>query len=104
MLFSATFPDHVVNYAQRFAPDANQITLKHEELTVEGIRQLYLDCSSENEKFDCLVKLYGVMTVGSSIIFVKVRALEVVQPQQHSHALDSCKRRPYPGPYGERRS
>ncbi|KAG7009991.1 ATP-dependent RNA helicase DBP5 [Physcia stellaris] len=74
VLFSATFPDHVVTYAEKFAPDANQITLKHEELTVEGIRQLYLDCSSENEKFECLLKLYGVMTVGSSIIFVKTRA------------------------------
>ncbi|CAF9903406.1 MAG: RNA helicase required for poly(A+) mRNA export [Heterodermia speciosa] len=77
VLFSATFPDHVVSYAQKFAPDANQITLKHEELTVEGIRQLYLDCSSEKEKFECLLKLYGVMTVGSSIIFVKTRASAV---------------------------
>lgn len=56
----------------RFAPNANQITLKHEELTVEGIRQLYLDCNSEEEKFENLVKLYGMMTIGSSIIFVKV--------------------------------
>lgn len=72
MLFSATFPDNVVSFATRFAPDANQITLKHEELTVEGIRQLYLDCDSEQEKFESLVKLYGMMTIGSSIIFVKV--------------------------------
>ena len=64
----------MVNYATKFAPDANQITLRHEELTVEGIRQLYLDCSSEEEKFECLLKLYGVMNVGSSIIFVKVRS------------------------------
>jgi len=62
----------VVDYAMRFAPNANQITLKHEELTVEGIRQLYLDCNSEEEKFENLVKLYGMMTIGSSIIFVKV--------------------------------
>jgi ATP-dependent RNA helicase DDX19/DBP5 len=72
VLFSATFPDNVVDYAMRFAPNANQITLKHEELTVEGIRQLYLDCNSEEEKFENLVKLYGMMTIGSSIIFVKV--------------------------------
>jgi len=72
VLFSATFPDNVVDYAMRFAPNANQITLKHEELTVEGIRQLYLDCNSEEEKFENLVELYGMMTIGSSIIFVKV--------------------------------
>ncbi len=72
VLFSATFPDAVVRYAEKFAPGANQITLKHEELTVEGIKQLYLDCNSEQDKYDVLVRLYGLMTIGSSIIFVKV--------------------------------
>ncbi|KAL8697555.1 MAG: hypothetical protein Q9201_007065 [Fulgogasparrea decipioides] len=73
VLFSATFPDYVVQYADRFAPRANQITLRHEELTVEGIKQLYLDCPTERDKYDCLVRLYGLMTIGSSIIFVKTR-------------------------------
>ncbi|KAL9612847.1 MAG: hypothetical protein Q9167_002579 [Letrouitia subvulpina] len=71
VLFSATFPDHVVQYAERFAPNSNQITLRHEELTVEGIKQLYLDCPSEASKYKTLVRLYGLMTIGSSIIFVK---------------------------------
>ncbi|KAL8806533.1 MAG: hypothetical protein Q9182_001316 [Xanthomendoza sp. 2 TL-2023] len=73
VLFSATFPDVVVQYAEKFAPNSNQITLRHEELTVEGIKQLYLDCQSEHAKYDNLVKLYGLMTIGSSIIFVKTR-------------------------------
>ncbi|MCJ1385450.1 RNA helicase required for poly(A+) mRNA export [Xylographa soralifera] len=73
VLFSATFPDKVVDYAQKFAPHANQITLRHDELTVEGIKQLYMDCTSEQDKYDVLVKLYGLMTIGSSIIFVKRR-------------------------------
>ncbi|KAI4210121.1 MAG: hypothetical protein LQ351_007024 [Letrouitia transgressa] len=71
VLFSATFPDQVVQYAERFAPGSNQITLRHEELTVEGIKQLYLDCPSEEKKYETLVRLYGLMTIGSSIIFVK---------------------------------
>lgn len=74
VLFSATFPDYVVNYAKNFAPNANEITLKHEELTVEGIKQLYVECSSEDAKYDVLVRLYGLMTIGASIIFVKVRS------------------------------
>lgn len=72
VLFSATFPEYVTRYADRFAPNANQLTLKHEELTVEGIKQIYMDCDSEPHKFEVLVKLYGLMTIGSSIIFVKV--------------------------------
>ncbi|KAL7269587.1 RNA helicase required for poly(A+) mRNA export [Rhizina undulata] len=73
VLFSATFPDEVVNYANRFSPDANQITLKHEELTVDGIKQLYMDCESEEDKYRVLVELYHLLTIGSSIIFVKKR-------------------------------
>lgn len=40
VLFSATFPDYVTTFAARFSPNANELTLKHEELTVEGIKQL----------------------------------------------------------------
>ncbi|EAS34824.3 ATP-dependent RNA helicase DBP5 [Coccidioides immitis RS] len=74
VLFSATFPDFVVRYAHKFAPNSNQLTLKHEELTVEGIKQLYLDCESDEHKYEILVKFYGLLTIGSSIIFVKTRA------------------------------
>ena len=72
VLFSATFPEHVVKYATAFAGNANQMTLRHEDLTVEGIKQIYLDCNSDEDKYDVLVKFYGLLTIGSSIIFVKV--------------------------------
>ncbi|GFF33078.1 ATP-dependent RNA helicase dbp5 [Aspergillus udagawae] len=73
VLFSATFPEHVHQYASKFAPNANEITLQHEELTVEGIKQLYLDCADGEDKYKTLVQLYGLLTVGSSIIFVQTR-------------------------------
>lgn len=73
VLFSATFPQEVVTYANAFAPNANQITLKQEELTVDGIKQLYMDCDSEEDKYRILVELYHILTVGSSVIFVKRR-------------------------------
>lgn len=61
-----------MSFAQRFSPKANEIKLKQGELTVAGIKQMYMDCPSEDQKYEILVKLYGLMTVGSSIIFVKV--------------------------------
>ncbi|KIV97495.1 hypothetical protein PV10_01245 [Exophiala mesophila] len=73
VLFSATFPDQVVKYATAFAPNANQMTLRHEDLTVEGIKQIYLDCANDQAKYDALVRFYGLLTIGSSIIFVKTR-------------------------------
>ena len=74
VLFSATFPNEVQEFAARFAPDANRLTLRPEELTVDGIKQMYMDCNGEQHKYECLVRLYGLMTIGSSIIFVKVCA------------------------------
>ncbi|KAI1762371.1 DEAD-domain-containing protein [Hypoxylon sp. FL1150] len=73
LLFSATFPDKVMKYATQFAPNANQIKLRVQELTVKGISQMYMDCPSESDKYDILCKLYGLMNIGSSIIFVKTR-------------------------------
>ncbi|KAI2606169.1 DEAD-domain-containing protein [Hypoxylon fragiforme] len=73
LLFSATFPEKVMKYATQFAPNANVIKLKTQELTVKGISQMYMDCPSEADKYDILCKLYGLMNVGSSIIFVKTR-------------------------------
>ncbi|CAK7220479.1 RNA helicase required for poly(A+) mRNA export [Sporothrix curviconia] len=73
LLFSATFPEKVMRYAEKFAPNANQMRLRQQELTVRGISQMYMDCPSENEKYDVLCKLYGLMTIGSSVIFVKTR-------------------------------
>ncbi|CAO3589999.1 unnamed protein product [Absidia cylindrospora] len=73
VLFSATFPDNVRRFAERFAKNANEISLKREELSVESIKQFYVDCDSEEHKYDVLVNLYDLLTVSQSIIFCKRR-------------------------------
>ena len=73
VLFSATFPGHVRTFAGKFAPAANEIKLKEEELSVEGIKQFYMDCKNEDHKYDVLVDLYSLLTIGQSIIFCKRR-------------------------------
>jgi superfamily II DNA/RNA helicase len=77
VLFSATFPPAVINYAQRFAPGANVLTLAHEELTIEGIKQLYIDIDQDTDKYSTLLKFYGLMTQASSIIFVRVSSAHI---------------------------
>ena len=72
LLFSATFPEKVYNFAKKYAPNANEIKLRQQELTVKGISQMYMDCPDESKKYDILCKLYGLMTIGSSVIFVRV--------------------------------
>ncbi|KAK0720555.1 P-loop containing nucleoside triphosphate hydrolase protein [Lasiosphaeris hirsuta] len=73
LLFSATFPANVMAFAEKFAPNANQMKLKQQELTVKGISQMYMDCPDEKQKYEILCKLYGLMTIGSSVIFVRTR-------------------------------
>lgn len=73
VLFSATFPDNVYDFAQRFVPHANEIRLQHTELNVSEIKQMYMDCASDAAKFDAIVSMYGLLTIGSSIIFVRTR-------------------------------
>ncbi|KAH7325935.1 P-loop containing nucleoside triphosphate hydrolase protein [Stachybotrys elegans] len=73
LLFSATFPDKVSNYAMKFAPNSHILKLQKSELTVKGIKQMFIDCPDGNTKYDTLCKLYGLMTIGQSVIFVKTR-------------------------------
>ncbi|RCI02460.1 RNA helicase required for poly(A+) mRNA export [Rhizopus stolonifer] len=73
VLFSATFPEHVRRFAARFAPEANEISLKREDLSVDAIKQLYMDCDSEEHKYETLCNIYDMLTVSQSIIFCKRR-------------------------------
>ncbi|PHH84277.1 hypothetical protein CDD83_2210 [Cordyceps sp. RAO-2017] len=73
LLFSATFPDKVNSYASKFAPNAHTLKLQRSELTVKGISQMFIDCPDEQKRYDILCKLYGLMTVAQSVIFVKTR-------------------------------
>ncbi|WVQ94902.1 hypothetical protein IAU59_001988 [Kwoniella sp. CBS 9459] len=71
VLFSATFPEEVQKFAELFAPEANQLFLKKEEVTVDAIKQLYLECDGEDQKYDALSMLYDCMSIGQSIVFCK---------------------------------
>lgn len=73
VLFSATFPEKVKKFAMKFVPNANVLELKQEELNVEAIKQLWMDCDSEAQKAEILGELYNILTVGSSIIFTATK-------------------------------
>jgi ATP-dependent RNA helicase DDX19/DBP5 len=73
VLFSATYPDMVRRFAERFAPNANSFSLKREDLSVSTIQQFYMDCKNEEHKFHVLDDIYSLLTVSQSIIFVEVR-------------------------------
>jgi ATP-dependent RNA helicase DDX19/DBP5 len=74
VLFSATFSESVIDFAHRVIPAANEITLRREDLSIEGIRQFYMDCDSYPHKRQVLSALYSLLTIGQSIVFIATKA------------------------------
>jgi translation initiation factor 4A len=72
-LFSATMPSEVLEVTNRFMRDPIRILVKKEELTLEGIRQFYVDVKKEEWKLETLIDLYETLTISQSVIFCNTR-------------------------------
>uniref|UniRef100_A0A2K6LZ21 RNA helicase n=1 Tax=Rhinopithecus bieti TaxID=61621 RepID=A0A2K6LZ21_RHIBE len=69
VLLSATMPSDVLEVTKKFMRDPIRILVKKEELTLEGIRQFYI-----NEwKLDTLCDLYETLTITQAVIFINTR-------------------------------
>jgi translation initiation factor 4A len=63
VLLSATMPADVLDVTTKFMRDPVRILVKKEELTLEGIRQFYVNVEKEEWKLDTLCDLYETLTV-----------------------------------------
>ena len=54
---------------------------QREELALNNIQQFFVRCQGEQEKYSFLSKIYGLLTIGQSIIFCNVRRC---RPATHS--------------------
>ena len=70
LLFSATFDSGIRAFAKTVAPAAIEIEVKTEELSLDSIKQFYVDCPSDAAKYSTLTAMYGLLEIGQSIIFV----------------------------------
>ncbi|KAF9285547.1 RNA helicase required for poly(A+) mRNA export [Mortierella alpina] len=74
VLFSATWDYRITQFAEQFVSGPrNHIRLPVDKLTVKTIKQFYIDCEDEEDRFEMLVALYSIMTISQSIIFVERR-------------------------------
>jgi len=73
VLLSATMPADVLEVTQRFMRDPIRILVKKEELTLEGIRQFYVQVEREEWKLDTLCDLYETLTITQAVIFCNTR-------------------------------
>ncbi|ANB12300.1 translation initiation factor eIF4A [Sugiyamaella lignohabitans] len=80
VLLSATMPSSVLEVTTKFMRDPIRILVKKDELTLEGIKQFYIDVGEEQFKIDVLIDLYETITVTQAVIFCNTRRkVEYVQ-------------------------
>jgi translation initiation factor 4A len=73
VLLSATMPNEVLDVTTQFMRDPVQILVKKEELTLEGIKQFFIDVTKEEWKLETLCDLYETMTITQAVIFLNTR-------------------------------
>jgi len=73
ILLSATMPVEVLQVTKDFMRDPLNILVKKEELTLEGIKQFFVNVDKENWKFETLCDLYDTLTITQAVIFVNTR-------------------------------
>ncbi|KAL5724351.1 RNA helicase [Ranunculus cassubicifolius] len=76
LLFSATFNATVRKFATRVVPNANQLFVEKEELTLDMVKQFKVNCPDEQAKIHVIrEKIFDLGDkLGQSIIFVHSRA------------------------------
>ncbi|VDL78136.1 unnamed protein product [Nippostrongylus brasiliensis] len=73
VLLSATMPADVLEVTNRFMRNPIRILVKKEELTLEGIRQFYINVQKDEYKFETLCDLYEAVNVTQAVIFCNTR-------------------------------
>jgi len=73
ILLSATMPSEVLEVTKKFMRNPVNILVKKEELTLEGIKQFFINIKKEEWKFDTLCDLYETLTITQAVIFCNTR-------------------------------
>lgn len=72
-LFSATLPDEIKNLANEFMVNPTTIYIKPEEISLDGIRQFYIQANDEYQKFEIFKELFGILTVNQTIVYINTK-------------------------------
>ena len=68
-LFSATMPPDILEISDKFMRKTIRILVNKEQLTLEGIKQFYINVEKEDWKYDTLSDLYDKISISQSIIY-----------------------------------
>lgn len=73
ILLSATMPQDVFEVTTKFMREPIKILVKKEELTLEGIKQFFVNVIHEKDKLTTLIDLYNCLTITQAVIFCNTR-------------------------------
>ena len=69
-LFSATIPEDIIELSSKFLREPENILVKKEALTLEGITQFYINIKVNDWKYDVLKDLYDTISISQCIIYI----------------------------------
>jgi len=72
-VFSATMPPEALEITRKFMNKPVRILVKRDELTLEGIKQFFVNVDKEEWKLETLCDLYETLAITQSVIFVNTR-------------------------------
>lgn len=72
-LFSATLKENTLNISKNFMRDPVTISVKEEELTLDGIRQYYCPIEKEEQKASYLQNILANMDVNLTIVYCNTK-------------------------------
>lgn len=73
MLFSATYKNPVIEFATRIVKEPMIIRLRRQDESLSYIKQFLVRCENFEAKYRALSNIFGLITVGQSIIFCQTR-------------------------------
>jgi translation initiation factor 4A len=68
-LFSATLPSYIYSITSKLMRDPVRVSVKAEQLTLEGIAQYFVAVEDDKQKYATLKDLYAVISVSQCIIY-----------------------------------
>ena len=72
-LFSATMPPDVIDCANRVLNNPIRILVNPEQVTLEGIKQYYVDLQRDDWKYEALCDIYKQLNINQAIIYCNKR-------------------------------
>lgn len=62
-----------MEFAEYIVPNPIVIRLRRDQESLDNIKQYYVQCKNQEDKYQAIQNIYGVITVGQAIIFCHTR-------------------------------